>query len=631
MVCAAGVAPALPAHAFLEQLFAPLTTALTANGADKPGQEGQKSPATALSGQKAQAAQAAACATQKNMDAKAKAACKLVTPVPMTLSRPLNQLDTLFTGKEITGDQLLLEIKNMQTSIASQNINKSLALLTGALTPQPGAQGLPAFSNGGNFFSSLMSSASDSLLDMLVSELSYLALDNFFSMMAIKPGLLKDITVTLPVADAKMTPDTKQQLVNMASFLVAIKASGKIIDATDQDFEIAKNSYKKVLDARMNAAKLLGDAFFVRAGLEKSQEESKAYLSAEQQAFLLAMRDKTPDDLMKNFAVQNIALDYLRKKDPAQYSDYKTGVDEFKSQYGAYARTTVGAASMVGFSSLFLKKAKNMFEREGLAAAPNLLPMVGSGLSETVSLAPRLIKVFSTSPDLQNGSFAVRSPDGKVQGDLSASNAFSNLDEASRIAFQAKLFQDGQLGYFGNLGEKFPLTGGVVLDALVQKENRVKLSKNYFEREEWSDFSFQNVLSGPSDNVDAKQLRQFKSDLFRSAPSSASTNLDQQAIALVQKDVRERLSKWDNSMLRRIIFSNHAKTQAGVEMDMNGYLVSVDVPGMKGIMEYEEMVNAGAEHATTRQVVSDRALSKAAPKETAKAVKSKSKSKIEAQ
>jgi hypothetical protein len=202
----------------------------------------------------------------------------------------------------------------------------------------------------------------------------------------------------------------------------------------------------------------------------------------------------------------------------------------------------------------------------------------------------------------------VRDPEGKVVGGLTAGDAFAKLNDASRIAFQTSLFKDGELGYFGNMGEKFPEVGGRVLDALVQKDNRTKFSKNYFEREDWPDFSFQNVLSEQGEIVDKKQMRQFKSDMFRSAPAATATNVDQQAIALVQQDVRERLSKWDNSMLRRIILANRSKTQVGVEMAVNSYTVTMESPGMKGIMEYEEMVTAGSAQATTRTVASDRAL-----------------------
>jgi hypothetical protein len=208
---------------------------------------------------------------------------------------------------------------------------------------------------------------------------------------------------------------------------------------------------------------------------------------------------------------------------------------------------------------------------------------------------------------MQEGSFQVRDPAGKVLGELSAGDAFAKLSDESRAVFQARLFKDGELGYFGNMGEKFPEAGGRVLDALVQKDNRTKFSKNYFERDDWPDFSFQNVLSGQGEMVDKNQLRQFKSDIFRSSPVSTASNPDQQAIATIQQDVRERLPKWDNSMLRRIILANRSKTQVGVELAVNGYTMVVESPGMKGIMEYEEMVAAGAEQATVRTVVSDRA------------------------
>ena len=615
LVCVTGLVLSVPSYAFLGGLAGSLGALTKAI----PGTAAIPSPAAqAVAGN---CGEPGALPTANNACAPAASAAAML----LKKTRPPEQLDSLLNGQEVSGEQLMAEVKAMQSSLSGQNLNKAMESMLGA-TAAGGVPNLAAMSNSSGFFSSIMGSATDMLLDSLVAGVSYQALDHFFATMASKPGLLKEVTVTMPKADASMTPDMKQQLVNMAGFLVAIKASGKIIDASMQDFDAAKDSYAKVLDTRMAAAKVLGDAFFARAGLEKAQEENKAYLTAEQSQFLEAMRDKKPDDLMKDFAVQNIALDYLRKKDPAKYGDYKAGVNEFKSHYGAYARTSVGAASMVGFSSLFLKRAKNMLEKNGLAVAPYLLPLVGSGLTETLTLAPRVTNVISSSPDLQEGSFAVRTPKGDIQGALSAEKAFALLNDESLTAFQAELFKDGQLGFFGNLGEKFPQASARVLDSLVQKDTRAKLSKNYFEREDWPDFSFQNVLAGQGENVDSKQLRQFKSDLFRSAPAQTATNLDQQSIAQVQTDVRERLAKWDNSTLRQIMLSNRTKAQAGVELALNGYVLSVDSPGMKGIMDYEEMVAAGAEHATTRSVTSDRAL-KAQPETPAKSpVKGKGKS-----
>lgn len=610
-LCAAGLALAFPAHAFLDELFNAL-----------PGQpQGLNKPAATQAPAQADCVAPKAPAAKKGSKGSAAKAGTATATSPancgapaisnkMVMTRSPDQLDAMLAGQELSGDQLMAELKALRSAVASQNINIAMTSLMGALKPQPGAQGVAALANGSGsgFFESLFSSATDALLDLCMSELSYQALNHFFATMSDKPGLLNDVTVTMPTATPEMTREMKQQLVTMAGFLVAIKASGKIIDASEKDFDAATESYRKVLDSRMMAARLLGDAFYARAGLTVASNENQTYLSAEQQEFLAGLKDKSPDDLMKDFAVQNIALEYLRKKDPSKYGEYKTGVDEFKTHYGAYARTSVGATSMLGFSSIFLKRAKNMLEKNGLSAAPPLIGMVGSGLTETISLVPRIGSVFNRSPDLQDGSFSVHNKQGEIVGrDLTASKAFSTLNDESRAAFQAGLFKDGQLGYFGNLGEKFPMAGGRILDALVQKENRVKISTAYFEREDWPDFSFQNVMSGSGQDIGATQLRQFRNDMFRSAPSQSNTNGDQQAIALVQKDVRDRLSKWDNSTLRRIILSNRGKSQAGVDLALNDYVVVVESPGMKGIMEYEEMARAGAEHATTRKVTGDRA------------------------
>lgn len=593
-------------HAFLDALISPqgaaqLFQAGQAVDAAGAAAAGNKAPANAA----AQAALAAACKGNGNP------ACAAVPK--MAFTRPPEQLDKLFTGEPIDGDMLMTEMRTLRSAIGTHNLNNAMASLLGPVATA-GANPAAASSGGlfsGNFFSSIVGSATDALLDMLVAELSYQALDAFFTHMTDKPGVLKEVQVTLPKPDVPMTPEMKQQLVTMASFLVAIKASGKIIDASERDFEAAKESYRKVLDSRAAAARLLGDAFYARAGLFASQQEGKArgeqFLSANDLAYLETLRDKTPEEFLRDFNAQNIALEYLRKSNPKEYADYRVNVDEFKTHYGAYARTALGATSMVGFSSLFLKRAKNMIEKNGLVAAPALLPLVGDGLTEVVSLVPRVQKTLERSPDTQDGSFVVKLASGETKRELPAAKVFSTLGDDTRNAFQATLFQNGQAGYFGQLGEKFPVVAGRILDGLVEKDNRKLFVKGYLQEDDLPDFSFQNALA---DN--ARKTREMKAALFRSAPAESAANEDEKAIAVVQKDVCNKLGKWDNSTLRRLLFANRDPKKPDIELALAGATIAIDSPGMKGIMEYEEMASGGAEHATTRKAESDRPAAKPA-------------------
>lgn len=580
-------------HAFLDVLLNPATVqaAMQAGQAAGAAQAAAQAPQTAAQ----QAATAQACAASKGMAA----GCAAVPA--MTFSRPPDQLDKLFTGEPLSGDQLMTEVRTLRSAIASNSLNTAMASLLGPIgvpgAPQPAAAG--GLFSGGGFFSSIAGSAADMVLDMLVAELSYQALDTFFSSMTDQPGLLKEVQITLPKPDALMTPEVKQQLVTMASFLVAIKASGKIIDASEKDFDEAKASYSKVLESRSKAAKLLGDAFYAKSGLFASQQESAArgqdLLSASDREYLEAFRDKKPEDLIRDFNAQNIALDYLRKSNPAEYANYRVGVDEFKSHYGAYTRTALGATSMVAFSALFLKRAKSMLEKSGLAAAPSLLPILGDGLTELTTLAPRVKKTIERAPDTQDGSFSVKLGNGEFKRELSAGKVFETMSEAGRGNFQTALFKNGQAGYFGQLGEKYPLVAGRILDHLVEKDHRKEFVKGYLGEDDLPDFSFQNSLS---DN--ARKTRELKAALFRSAPGGDAVNEDEKAIAVVQKDVRDNLGKWDNSTLRRIVFANRDPNKQGSELALADVTIGVDSPGMKGIMEYEEMAIAGVEHAVVR-------------------------------
>lgn len=562
----------------------------------------------------AQANGANAQVVQQACSAKTGTACPKVNIKP---TRPTPELDKLLTGDAISGADLMTEMRAMRSAIASHNLNNAMQGLMG-FAAAPG--NIPAASGG--FFGSLFGAASDVLLDTLTAEMSYQALDYFFAQMSDNPNLLREVKVTLPKSDPSMSPELKQQLVSMGTFLVAIKASGKILDASEKDFDSASQSYRKVLDSRAAVAKLLGDAFYAKEGLFASDKEAQArnqqYLSAADRDYLEAFRDKKPEEFLRDFNAQNIALTYLSRSNPKEYANYRLEVDEFKTHYGAYARTAVGAASMVGFSAMFIKKAKNVLEKNGLAGASPLMSLAGDGLTELITLAPRISKTLTRSPDSQDGTFAVRLPNKESKRELSAAKVFSQLGDEAKQDFQRSLFKSGQPGYFGSLGEKYPLVAGQIMDSLVEKESRKALIKGYLQQEDIPDFSFQNALGDSG-----KTARQLKASLFRSVPDIASTQEDEKAIALVQKDIRDKLAKWDNSTLRRVMFANKAANLPAGQLDVGGYLVSIESPGMKGIMEYEEMAIAGAAHATTTKVESDRPGAKAADKDKSKAKKAK--------
>ena len=585
----------IPSYAFFDLLLqSAAQSALQPGAAASPTKAGAAAPAQLTPEQQAMITKA--CASDKNADKNP--AC--APPVKMNFSRPVEQLDKLFTGEPLSGDALMVEMRSLKSSIASNSLNTAMSSMLGANPTNLSPTSQSSMMSGAGFFSSIASSVTDVLLDTLVSELSYQALDVFFSKMTDQPGLLKEVQVTLPKANATMTPEMKQQLVTMASFLVAIKASGKIIDASDKDFDASAESYRKVLDSRVKASTLLGDAFYARSGLFATEQESKArgqkFLSDADMAYLESFREAKPEDFIRDFNAQNIALEYLSKSKPTEYADYRVGLDEFKNHYGAYSRTAVGATSMLAFSSLFLKKAKNMVEKNGLIAAPGLLPMVGEGLKEVTSLVPRVKKTLERSPDTQDGSFTMKLSTGEIKRELTASKVFAALSEENRNAFQEELFKNGQTGYFGKLGEAYPLVAGRILDSLVEKNNRKIFVKGYLQEDDLPDFSFQNALS---DN--ARKTRELKTSLFRSAPNDAATADDEKAIALVQKDVKIKLNKWDNSTLRRIMFANRDIKKRDIEMALNGGLIGIDSPGMKGIMEYEEMTSIGSEHAVVRK------------------------------
>lgn len=451
---------------------------------------------------------------------------------------------------------------------------------------------------GGSMFSGLASSVSDVLLDALISELSYSAIEMFLTQMLDRPDVLSKITVEIPDI-AAVSPELRKQTLNLGGYLAAIKGSNLMVESAQQEFDAAKDSYKKVMAFREKAATALKEAILAKQELKKAlltqQAKGISAITEGDLTYVQELLDKSPEDFFKDYKVQQVAIAYLktmpdRKSDLAELEGAQA---EFKGHYGAYARTAVGAGSMVGFSSLFLKKAKNLWEKQGLAGGAVLVPMITQGTKEVGVLAVNVKKVFDASDDMNEGSFLVEKRGEVDKRGISFQKAVARLDDAAVAILRGDVIRDDKGGHIALLYQRSKDSAASMADRFATKAEKQKVA-DAFELDDPDLFSFQNTI-GSKARLDEKKKRIAKTFLLPISGSDA----DDAALETVQKQLRENVGKYTNGDARRIMFARAAATgeQSVVAGD---FKIQIDNLGMEGLNDQMDFLIEEARHATTR-------------------------------
>jgi hypothetical protein len=457
----------------------------------------------------------------------------------------------------------------------------------------------------------------DLLVNRLSSQMSYQAMDLMFGMMVDQPGLLSKVYVEVPDV-SKLTPELRKRVLNMSAFMVALKASGMIVDASQKDFEAAKLSYKKLMNIRQKSAQAMADAYFKRNQAESLAKEDAAKgtmsLRPEDIAFLEQLGGAKPEDFVKDPRVQNLAVSLLKEQDPATYGQYTVEFTEMKSRYDGYARGVAGAASMLGFTYIFASKAPELINKQGAAGAVSMLPLVQQALPECLALAPRLIKVYTSGDESVAGSFSlVRG--GKVeQSGVSAQKILNLLGEGGRKTLRDDLVANGPKGIMANLHLVAPATAAAMADKLIKKETKAQLAQHFVG--EQRQFSFVDAQAGKCGSpMSYKQITQ--SLFFQRLPepdAACKGETAEQALMLAQRDLRQGVADLENSDLRKIMFSMNANpADPAAPLVLADAQVRIDNLGIDGLLDQESIMSDRLKmHATEKSYTREAAGKKAA-------------------
>lgn len=521
-------------------------------------------------------------------------------------------------GIEMNGQQLLAELQEIRSAFRSSNTKQAFNGLFGAfvepLYPPPGrapgvtqrrpgaqslqleeiAAALEEFLNGK--FTSASSRTIDFALDQLITEVSYAALDSFFSQIAEDRAVLTKVKVRVPNL-SKLSPEARRSTLNMAAMLMAIKASGYVIDASQKDFDLAKESYRKVVETRNQAAQTLAAAFYTGRQIDKALRVDMARgiktLQPGDRKFLESLRDLPLDDIVHNPRVAQIALNLLQKLDPVKFKDYSAEFAELRSHYGAYTKTAVGSASMISFSALFVKRAKRIIEKKEFAEGMAVAPMLADCATELVSLAPRIQKNFSSSADMDAGSFSL-AKDGKIIGQsLSPRQVFESMGPDGKQALQGQLITgNGILQRMLSLGRP---RLAELSDRLVLRDTKLELANEMALTLDDEEVTFANMLDPVKNRDLAKSLAGIYS--HRVAVSGAANGQpSDSAKAKVQDQLLNRLDIYTHSDLRWLLIAGSAQSGTAIadpRLTLGGYELRIDSWGTQGLLDVDDL-NRGA-------------------------------------
>lgn len=466
--------------------------------------------------------------------------------------------------------------------------------------------------------SSLGSVITDTILDRLIACFSFRAMDIMFSQLIDQPGVLSAVNVEVPATET-MHPELRKRVLYLSAFLVAIKASNRVVEASQKDFDSAKESYKNLMKMRQDAAQVLADAYFKRnqAASLAAEDAARGTMSLRPQdlELLAQLGAAKPEDFVKDPRVQTVAIDLMRQSDPDTYGRYNAQFTEMKTHYNAYARAAAGTASMLGFTALFIKKANTTLRQDGVHGAVTMLPLLDQGIMELLALAPNMIKIYNNTDETVSGSFAVERANKLQARGLSAPKALAALNDKARQELRGQLVNGGATGMLANLHMVAPAAAASLADRVVSPGSKKALAKQYAADQEI--FSFVNTQAESSKA--AKTYKNISQALFiqrQPDPGKDCTGeTGEQALMLAQRDLLDGASKFENSDLRKIMYAmNSAPGGADLRMTVGDSVVRIDNLGIEGLIDQQTLLEERMKAHAAEQSYAGETAQKAAVK-----------------
>lgn len=549
---------------------------------------------------------ATAPATDSKESAPAQASTKPSALERALLTNPLQtrspeSLQALFKKGEATGLELLEEIKAIRQAVVQRNLAEASGQLLGtleqaALNPAQALQ-------GGNALRRILENWGDKAMEAaskyLLAQISYAALEEFFERFSDDPEVLKKVKVRLPEGK-NLSQVHKQQVVTLAGFVAAVQGARLIAKAAQKDFDQLEVGYQELMARRLEASKLFAEAMRVARGRELELKEYEAMAPALDSADVAYLKAFPTDRLLKDFATdfraQNLALRYLRAKNPEAFAQYQLKAEKFVGNFQAYTRAVAGAASAGGFSFMFVTNAKSLWKSQGLDSIATLGNLGRDWAEGTIALYKELTPSLLDSLIGRVKGFRVMEGGKVIDKDISAKNVMERIAKAGLSSeLRDKLFGSGVDSYLYRVHLCDAAFAAGYLDAAHDVDQRRQFVKGYYGLEQpGADFSFKDAMSGI---LFPKQSEVLRSDLLARSLSPEDKSARETALREARALTLLKTEDWNTHQLMRILLANHAGTIADPYLTLGKLEIRL-VPTKEALYEYETHLQGCTRHAT---------------------------------
>jgi len=330
------------------------------------------------------------------------------------------------------------------------------------------------------------------------------------------------------------------------------------------------------------------------AQLRGMEKDLKKWLTPEDLKFIDSFGpDRSLRDFAGDLGMQNLAIKFLRHRDPKAYAEYNAERDGLIGRTGAYVRSMTGVAAFGGFSTLFVREVTKAVKTRNMHQILTAMPFSYQFMTEVKPLVELSAKTLYTGivvePSKAQNQYRL------VQGGQETSHqhskevfkALAAAGEDTRLA--DALFRDGTPGFVSRVYQCDSAAAGLLIDKAVPDAERRKFAESYLGMNGAAmggkPFLFSNALvdgqTTPSGGPLAEPL----------------LNKDQRNIAEavqignVQRLTAGNFGDWNDSQLTRLVLANAEGPYA--QMQLGTVLIHL-VPSMSTVYAYETYVDSCA-------------------------------------
>ena len=494
-------------------------------------------------------------------------------------TRPPGSIQALFAKGTVNGSELVTELIALRTLMSSQRSAAAVGALLGA-----------ADAGGGGGFDpmaevlQLAMKAAEEAVKPYVASIGFNALDLHLRTITEDPQLLASETIKLPSSKG-LSHAQAQRVINMAAIVVATRVTGRVLRQAQADFANVEGDYTRLIERREATAKLLYDILLKGAG---GGAEIEGLYGDEDLRYLQQNVGRMPvKDFANDLGAQNLALRYLRRSDPAAWTEYKSRSDGALSSTKGYIRSTAGVTAFAALLATFGHETMGAVRKKKGAEILLALPFAW----EFVKEVPPLLKVSwqvgaAGIVELpMKASRRFRVGEGESAEELKgAAEVFAALKKRNAEPLLSEsLFRTGADGLLYKLYRCDKSEVGRMLDVAVPMAEREKFASEHALRDV-ARFSFANAFNAPAASVREQELGD---ELLRKDHRERS---ESPALGEVQRAATRGYAHWNNDQLLRLILANREGEAAQATLQLGEVRVR-PIPSMQSVYAYESLVD----------------------------------------